>query len=63
MFNQSTFGEILLRSSGTQQIDINQQIGFAGKLEEDDGATMFFITEKQQKMILNFSLNSLIVTE
>ena len=33
------------------------QINFTGKLEEDDGATMFFITEKQQKTILNFSLN------
>ena len=27
---------------------------FTGKLEEDDGATMFFIAEKQQKTILNF---------
>ena len=30
---------------------------------EDDGATMFFITEKQQKIILNFSRDLLIVTE
>ena len=42
---------------------IPQQINFVGKLEEDDGATMFFIAEKQQKTILNFSLDSLIVTE
>ena len=33
------------------------------KLEEDDGATIFFIAEKQQKTILNFSLDSLILTE
>ena len=33
------------------------------KLEEDDGATMSFIAEKQQKLILNFSLDSLNVTE
>ena len=33
------------------------------KLEEDGGATMFFIAEKQQKTILNFSLDSLIATE
>ena len=42
---------------------ILQQIDFVGKLEEDDGATMFFIAEKQQKTILNFSVDSLIVTE
>ena len=33
------------------------------KLGEEDGATMFFISEKQQKTILNFSLNLLIVSE
>ena len=32
-------------------------------LEEDDGATMSFIAEKQQKLILSFSLDSLNVTE
>ena len=29
--------------------NIPQQINFTGKLEKDDGAEMFFITEKQQK--------------
>ena len=42
---------------------IPQQINFIDKLEEDDSAKMFFIAEKQQKTILNFSLDSLIVTE
>ena len=42
---------------------IPQQINFTRKLEEDDGSTMFFITEKQQKTILNFCLDSLIATE
>ena len=42
---------------------IPQQINFTGKLEEDDGAMMFFIAEKQQKTILNVSLDSLIVAE
>ena len=42
---------------------IPQQINFTGKLEEDGGAKMFFIAEKQQKTILNFSSDSLIVTE
>ena len=41
---------------------IPQQINFTGKLEKD-GATMFFIAEKQQKTILDFPLDSLIVTE
>ena len=36
---------------------------FTGKLDKDDEATMFSITEKQQKTILNFSLDSLIVAE
>ena len=33
-----------------------QRINFVEKLE-DDGATMIFIAEKQQKNILNFSLD------
>ena len=36
---------------------------FTRKLDKDDGVTKFFITEKQQKTVLNFSLDSLIVTE
>ena len=42
---------------------IPQKIDIAGKLEEDDGATMFVINEKQQKTIVTFSSDSLIVTE
>ena len=44
-------------------MNIHQQISFTEKLEEDDGWTMFAIVEKQQKNILKFSLDSLIVTE
>ena len=36
---------------------IPKQINFIGNLEESNGATMFFVAEKQQKNILNFSLN------
>ena len=43
--------------------NIPQQNNFVGKLEKDDGAIMFSIVEKQLKAILNFSLNSLIVSE
>ena len=42
---------------------ILQQINFSGKLEKDDGTTMSFIVEKQQKTIPNFSLDLLIITE
>ena len=42
---------------------IPQQINFVEKLEEDDGVTMFFIAEKKQNNILDFSLDPLIVTE
>ena len=42
---------------------ILQQIRFTGKLEKDHGGAMFFINEKQQKIILNFSLDSLIATK
>ena len=42
---------------------IPQQINSTGKLEEDDGAIIFFIAEKQRERILDFSLNSLIVTK
>ena len=43
-----------------KQIGIFLKNYFKGKLEEDYGATFFFISEKRQKTILNFSLNSLI---
>ena len=59
----------LLRQTNTS---IPQQIDFVSqkkimkrrrlrKLEEDDSATMLFIAGKQQKTILYFSLDSLIV--
>ena len=31
-----------------------QQINFTVKLEKDDGATMFFVSEKQQKLFQTF---------
>ena len=44
-------------------MSIPQKINFVRKLEKDDGATMTFVSQKKQKTILNFSLDSLIVTE
>ena len=46
-----------------KKTNISQKINFVGKLEKDDGEAMFFIAEKQQKAILHFFLDSLIVTE
>ena len=50
----------LLRQINTS---ILQQNNFAQKLEEDDGVAMLFLSEKPKETILNFSLDSLIVTE
>ena len=49
--------------SGETNTSILPQINFVGKLEEDDCASMIFVSEKQQKATLNFSSDSLIVTE
>ena len=40
-----------------------KKLNFTIKLEENNGPIIFLITEKQQKAILNFSLDSLIVRE
>ena len=50
-------------SKQTTNMDISQKINFVGKLEENDRAALFIIAEKLQKYILNFSLDSLIITE
>ena len=44
-------------------MNVLKQINFVGKLEEDEVQTMFFIDEKHQKTILNFSLDLFIDTE
>ena len=40
-----------------ENLYLKQQINFIGKLEEDTGATMFFIIEKSEGKIFNFSQN------
>ena len=35
-----------------------QQIDFIGKLDKDNGATLFFIIEKSKETTFNFSQNS-----
>ena len=63
LYHQKYYKLIGIDLSRQTNTSIPPQIYFTEKLEQDDGATMFFITEKRQKAILNFSLNSLIVTE
>ena len=38
-----------------------QQISFIGKLDEANGATMFFIVEKSEETTFNFSQNSVTI--
>ena len=42
---------------------IPPQTNFTEKLEEDDGATIFFVSEEQLKAILNLPLDSLFLAE
>ena len=63
LYYQKYYKLIGIDLSRQTNTSIPHQINFTGKLDEDDGTTMFFISEKQQKTILNFSLDSLIVTE
>ena len=62
-YHQKYYKLISIDLSRQTNTSIPQQINFVGKLEEDDSAIMLFIAEKQQKTILNFSLDSLIVAE
>ena len=62
-YHQNYYKLIGIDLSRQTNMNIPQKINFVGKVEEDDGATMFFIAEKQHKTILNFSLYSLIATE
>ena len=48
-YHQKYYKLIGIDLSTQTNIYIPQQINFTGKLEEDDGVTMFFIVEKQQK--------------
>ena len=50
----------LLRQTNTS---IPTHFNFVRKVEENDGATMLFNTEKHQTTIPNFSLDLLIITE
>ena len=57
LYHQNYYKIIGINFSRQANTSISQQINFTGKLLEDDGGTMFFIAEKQQKTILNIFLD------
>ena len=61
-YHQNYYKHIGINLSRHANTNIPQQINFVGKLEKDDDVVMFFIAEKQQNALLNFSLNWLIVS-
>ena len=58
--HQNYYKLISIDLSRKTNASIPQQINFIGKLKEDDDAIMF-IAEKQQKTVLNLSLDPLIL--
>ena len=63
LYHQKYYQRIGIDLPKRTDTSVLQEIIITRKLEKDDGVTMLFITEKQQKTILHFSLESLIVTE
>ena len=61
--NQSYYKIISIGLSRQTNKIIPGQINFTWNLDADNGATIFFMAGKQQKTILNFSLNLLNVIE
>ena len=49
-YHQNYYKPIGIGLSRQTNTNIPQQISFIGNLEEDDGAVMFFVAEKQQKL-------------
>ena len=62
LYYQSCYIVIGIDLSRQTSTIITQQINFVRKLGKDDDATMLFISEKQQKAILDFSIDLLIAT-
>ena len=54
-YHQNYYKFIGVDLSRQTNLSIPKKNNFTGKLEENDGVTMFFITEKQQKTIPNYS--------
>lgn len=64
LYHRNQYKLIGIDSSRKTNMNNSQIINFKGKLEEgNDGATLFFVVKKQPKTVLNFSVDSLHVTE
>ena len=63
LYHQKYYKLIGIDLSRQPNMTVSQQISFIEKLEEDDGAAIFFIAAKQQRTDLNFSLDSLNIIE
>ena len=63
LYHQKYYELIGINLSRLNNTSIPQLINFAGKLEEGDGTTMFYIALNQAKTILNFSLDLLVATK
>ena len=61
-YHQNYHKLISIDLSRQTNTSVSQQISFTEQLEDDD-ATIFSTAEKQQKLVLNVSLDSVIVTE
>ena len=44
-----------------ENLDLKQQINFIGRLESNEGVTMFFIIEKKEETTFDFSQNSVTI--
>ena len=62
-YHQNYYKHIGADLSRQTNTNIHQQTIFTGTLEIDDDVTMFSIAGKEQKAILLFSLDSLVVPE
>ena len=63
LYHQNYYKRITIDLSRQTNTSIPDQINFTEKLENNDGVTMIFIAEMQQKTISNFSLDSLNIKE
>ena len=63
MYHQKLYKFIGIVSARQANESIAQEINFVEKLDEDDGAAMLLIAEKQQKTILNIFVDPLNIME
>ena len=63
LYNEKYYKLIGIDLSRQTNTNVPQKINFVGKLKKDKRVKILFIPEKQQKTILKFYLDSLILTK